>query len=120
MKVTVSKKMTFDSAHHLVGYKGKCARPHGHSWDIEVGVSGPVRSDTNMVVDFKDLGLILKKQIVDRLDHTDLNDFFIAPTAENITSWAFTLLSPLVRDLEVELEFVRIWESPDSCCEVRG
>lgn len=122
MKVTVSKKVSFEAAHHLPGYDGACADVHGHRWEFEIGVSGSVNKDTGMVVDFKKLKDLLQRNLLNRLDHKDLNDRFEMPTAENITTWAFTLLRPIIEhaNSEIKLEWIKVWESPDSCCEVRG
>ena len=61
-------------AHALKGYDGKCAQIHGHSYELSVTVIGEPNSDrTNpklgMVMDFGDLKAIVKKQVIDRLDH---------------------------------------------------
>ncbi|HEX3048027.1 MAG TPA: 6-carboxytetrahydropterin synthase, partial [Bacillota bacterium] len=34
------KQFTFDSAHYLPGYDGKCKNMHGHTWRVEVGIKG--------------------------------------------------------------------------------
>ena len=39
----ITKTFRFESAHHLPGHSGKCARPHGHSYRLEVAVRGPIR-----------------------------------------------------------------------------
>lgn len=74
----VGRVYTFHAAHHLPGHKGKCARPHGHSYKVEVEVDGQMRfeegaSDDRMVIDFDDLDAIVEP-IIDLLDHTDLNE----------------------------------------------
>ena len=106
---------TFDAAHKLVGYEGKCARLHGHTWKAEVFVTGEKLDDTGMLVDFS----ILKdrlKQITGILDHSFLNDFkeIGNPTSENLARYIFNNLKILEG---IKLEKVRIWESPSSWCE---
>ena len=106
---------TFDAAHKLVGYEGKCARLHGHSWKVEVFVTGGESDEIGMVVDFGILRERLK-EITEKLDHNFLNDFkeIGNPTSENIVKYIF-------RNLKlpegVRLEKVRVWESPSSWCE---
>jgi 6-pyruvoyltetrahydropterin/6-carboxytetrahydropterin synthase len=56
------------AAHHLPGYPGDCARPHGHNWCLEAEV-GAETLHADMVVDFA-----LVKGVFKALDHTDLND----------------------------------------------
>jgi 6-pyruvoyltetrahydropterin/6-carboxytetrahydropterin synthase len=63
---------SFDSAHFLAGYEGKCANIHGHRWRVEIEVQAEelVASGQldGMVVDFGDLKKDLKSA-VDHLDH---------------------------------------------------
>ena len=106
----------FDAAHKLDGYKGKCARLHGHTWKVEVFVIGEKLDEVGMVVDFE----VLKgkvKEITEKLDHTFLNDFkeIGNPTSENIARYIFKNLKGLPKN--VKLEKVRVWESPSSWCE---
>lgn len=119
-KIIVSKTVYFDAAHHLPGYDGPCKRIHGHTWKVRVGISGPVDSKTGMVLDFKDLKKMLEEEVVDRFDHQDLNTFFPNPTAENIARAIFEgIKNDWMPGWRGELEWVKVWESPDSCCEVR-
>ena len=72
--VRISKEFTFDMAHALLGYDGQCKNIHGHSYTLVVTVIGSPMHDVNspkngMLIDFKDLKNIIKKQIIDRFDH---------------------------------------------------
>ena len=105
----------FDAAHELVGYKGECAKLHGHTWKVEVFVVGEKLNKIGLLEDFK----VLKKklrEITDRFDHTLLNDFkeLGNPTSENISRYIFEKLKGL---LDLKLEKVRVWEGPSSWCE---
>lgn len=40
---TIGKTFTFEAAHHLEHHRGKCRRPHGHSYKLEVMVTGAVK-----------------------------------------------------------------------------
>ncbi|WP_299833882.1 6-carboxytetrahydropterin synthase [uncultured Tenacibaculum sp.] len=75
--IRVTKKFTFETAHALYGYDGKCKNIHGHSYKLFVTVIGEPISDTNnpkygMVIDFGDLKKIVNKEIVDEFDHATL------------------------------------------------
>ena len=114
----VSKRISFDAAHYLPGYPGKCKNVHGHHWVIEVSVEGPIEVKSGMVVDFTHLGLFLKL-VEGLLDHTLVNDTIENPTAENIAEWVRRLFlehQPSNKDLsEVVLVEVKVWETEDSC-----
>jgi len=106
----------FDAAHKLIGYEGKCAELHGHTWKVEVFVVGKKLNDVGILVDFNILKEKLNK-IIERLDHKLLNDLkeIGNPTCENISKYIFENLKNLPK--HVELEKVRIWEGEKSWCE---
>jgi len=114
MRVTVCKIFRFDSAHFLPNYEGKCRNLHGHSWTLEISVSGGVNPDTGMVIDFVVLKDIVNRLVVDKLDHTLLNDLVTNPTCENLLEWIW---NQLVVD-KIPFEKIRLWETPDSWAEV--
>lgn len=73
-KIRITKEFHFEMAHALHGYDGKCKNIHGHSYQLDVTVIGsPIKIDSNpklgMVMDFGDLKTIVKKNIIDVLDH---------------------------------------------------
>ena len=73
-KIRVTKEFKFETAHALKGYDGLCKHIHGHSYVLLVTVIGEPIQDPNspklgMVVDFGDLKRIVKKEIVDKMDH---------------------------------------------------
>ena len=47
IKMKLKTEGYFDAAHHLVGYKGKCANVHGHRWKVVVWVDGSFLSTNN-------------------------------------------------------------------------
>lgn len=51
----------FDAAHFLRGYTGKCAKVHGHTWQVEIRVQGEKLNECGMLVDFAFLKEKLKK-----------------------------------------------------------
>lgn len=90
-QITVVKEFLFDSAHYLPDYDGDCCHLHGHTYKLEVGVTGPVKPNTGMVVDFKQLKTIVKL-ITDKLDHSLLNDLdMVLPKVEGDKIDASTL-----------------------------
>ncbi|MBV7441144.1 6-carboxytetrahydropterin synthase [Weeksellaceae bacterium TAE3-ERU29] len=76
-KIRITKIFTFETAHALFGYDGKCKNVHGHSYKLYVTLRGTPICDKNseklgMVIDFGDLKEIVKREIVDPLDHAVL------------------------------------------------
>lgn len=126
-KVYVTKRASFEAAHHLNNYDGKCSRVHGHSYKLEVTVSGYINPDEisdidfateAMVCDFTRLKNIIKK-VTDVYDHSDLNYYFDQPTAEVMCVRIYEELKELV-DSDCTIECVKLWETEDSYAEYRG
>jgi 6-pyruvoyltetrahydropterin/6-carboxytetrahydropterin synthase len=84
VKVELTRKYRFAAAHHLprAPQGHKCRRLHGHSYEIEVAVSGTVDPDTGWLLDFGDLDRVVRPVIAE-LDHRNLNE---VPGLENATS----------------------------------
>ncbi|MEK3785634.1 6-carboxytetrahydropterin synthase QueD [Paenibacillus sp. FSL K6-1230] len=126
-RVLVSKEFTFDAAHHLHAYEGKCKNLHGHTYKVVFGVSG-YPNEVGLTIDFGDIKSIWQEYINDYLDHRYLNETLppMNTTAENMVVWMFeqmetALTSPEYRDRVRggRTEFVRLYETPTSYAEVR-
>jgi 6-pyruvoyltetrahydropterin/6-carboxytetrahydropterin synthase len=98
----IFKQFTFEAAHRLPNVPAghKCARLHGHSFEVSVHVSGPVGEDTGWVIDFGDISQAFKP-IRDRLDHYYLNEIegLENPTSENLARWIWQRLKPALPGL---------------------
>lgn len=90
----ISQTFTFDAAHHLTDYYGKCERPHGHTYRLTVTLSGPLQQN-GLVCDFHLLKTVVEENVLRHLDHHDLNTLFKNPSAEHIAVWIFKKLKPL-------------------------
>lgn len=99
----VTKEFTFDSAHFLTNYYGKCERVHGHTFRLQVTVEGKVQSN-GLVVDFVVLKRIVKKHVLDKLDHHLLNDVVENPSAERVIVWIWDRLKDLHSLMAEELD----------------
>lgn len=91
--LTITKEFRFEAAHRLPFHDGKCKGLHGHSYRFFLEVRGDLFLEgpkTSMVFDYKDIGSI-GKAIVEKLDHTYLNDVlgFEDTTAEKLSMWIF-------------------------------
>jgi 6-pyruvoyltetrahydropterin/6-carboxytetrahydropterin synthase len=98
----------FDAAHSLPGYQGKCARLHGHTYQVEMVVEGDV-GENGFVIDFYQLKNILTAVLQD-LDHNCLNDILPNPTAETIAQWISERLKKDMETTSVRLFSLKLWE----------
>lgn len=93
----IFKSFTLESAHRLphVPPGHKCARVHGHSFRVELHVSGPVDATLGWVMDFADLKQAFEP-LFQQLDHRYLNDVpgLENPTSENLARWIWRELKP--------------------------
>lgn len=93
----VFRVFQIEAAHRLpnVPEGHKCARMHGHSFRIEVHVSGEVGDASGWVMDFADLRRAFQP-LFDQLDHRCLNDIegLENPTSENLARWIWARLHP--------------------------
>jgi len=119
--ITLTKKYGFEACHNLPHYDGACHNLHGHSYHLDVTVTGKVIADENhpkcgMIIDFKDLKAIVKKTVVDKYDHSYLNDYFENPTAEIMVE---KISLDIVAELpdNVSLVSVKLWETETSYAE---
>ncbi|HLG25340.1 MAG TPA: 6-carboxytetrahydropterin synthase QueD, partial [Candidatus Gracilibacteria bacterium] len=99
----VTKEFSFDSAHFLTNYYGKCERMHGHTYRLSVTLEGAVQSN-GLVIDFVVLKRIVKKRVLDALDHCLLNDVLENPSAERIAVWIWGRLKNLQELLKEEMD----------------
>ena len=123
-RVLVSKEFTFDAAHHLHNYEGKCKNLHGHTYRAVLGISG-FTDARGLMIDFGDIKEIWKQKIEIFLDHRYLNETLppMNTTAENIVVWIYEKLSEHLlgeqRYHGARIEFIRLYETPTSYAEAR-
>lgn len=128
------RRFTFDAAHRLPEHEGKCSRPHGHTYILEIEFIGNIKnapgSDRGMVVDFAVLKQLVNDLIISKVDHQDLNKVvpveFLSPgvdaesrnvtTAENL---CVIFAERLIRFMPegANIERLRLYETPDSWAE---
>ncbi len=122
-RVAVYRKEHFNAAHRLYNPNwdeatnarvfGKCSNPHyhGHNYELVVKVTGVPDVETGYVVDLKVLSDLIRRAVLERFDHKNLNldtqEFKdLNPTAENIVQVIYGLLRPHIsseQDLEIML-----------------
>lgn len=111
----IAKEFTFDSAHFLKDYHGKCEHMHGHTYRMRVTVEGPVQKN-GLVMDYLDIKKIVNEKVVDKLDHSNINDILEYSSSENICIWAWEQLKA---DLPQLVE-IRLWETATSFATYDG
>ncbi len=132
MRTAIIRKEHFNSAHRLNNPNwseeknrevfGKCNNPnfHGHNYQLEVRVAGDVDPETGYVMDVKVLKDIIRKNVLERYDHKNLNldvsDFKnLNPTVENIAQVVYThILKDLPEGLELK---IRLYETERNIAE---
>ena len=125
-KVAVYRVEHFNAAHRLhvpewsdavnARVFGKCNNPnyHGHNYELVVKVIGDPDPHTGYVMDMKHLSDLIKKHVIDKFDHKNLNldteEFsLLNPTAENIAIVIHNILRAHI-DTRLDLQ-VRLYET---------
>lgn len=144
-KISVTKRFTFESCHCLdnpnwdreknIKIFGKCSKykedgfieEHGHSYKMEVTVAGEPDSETGFLINFVNLKDIVKSDIIEKLDHRNLNNVIPVEyhpiTVENMLKWIVED-TPLYNDIYVASDkrasiiSIKIWETEDSFAEI--
>ena len=115
----IFKVFRIEAAHRLpnVPPGHKCARLHGHSFAVELSVSGEPGADTGWVMDFADVKRAFQP-LYDQLDHHYLNDIagLENPTSEQLAIWIWQRLKPALP----QLSCVTVHETCTSGCRYTG
>jgi len=134
-QVTVTRRMRFNAAHRVhnpalsdaenSAIFGKCNNPnwHGHNYTLDVSVEGGVDAGTGYVCDLSKLKDIVEREIIDRVDHKNLNldvAFMegVIPTSENIVLAFWKILESKVRP--GRLTRLVLWETENNYVEYTG
>lgn len=95
MKMELRKTFQFEAAHLLphLPAEHKCRRLHGHSFRVEIVVSGPVDPKLGWVMDYAEISEAFKP-LWEQLDHRYLNEIpgLENPTSENVAGWIWERL----------------------------
>jgi len=124
--IYITRRLEFCASHRLFNPDfsdekneltfGLCNNPngHGHNYVLEVTVKGEVDPETGMVLDLKALKKLINEEIINKVDHKNLNvdvDFLkgVIPTAENIAIHIWNILKLKIES--GELHEVKLFES---------
>ncbi|MFP4481957.1 MAG: 6-carboxytetrahydropterin synthase QueD [Thermovirgaceae bacterium] len=109
----LKKEFTFDAAHKLEQYHGKCEALHGHTYRLEITLEGMPGAE-GMVMDFLALKDLVKTHALSYLDHAYLNDVISQPTAERIALWIWNQIDGRISHENCSLYSVQVWETATS------
>jgi 6-pyruvoyltetrahydropterin/6-carboxytetrahydropterin synthase len=106
---------------------GKCSNPnwHGHNYVLYVTVKGEINPETGFVINIKTLSEIIKRRIIDKIDHKNLNlevDFLKGKivSTENMALAFWEELETPVRKMGAQLHSVKIVETENNFVEYFG
>lgn len=106
---------------------GKCANKnwHGHNFNIYVTVKGTPNPDTGFVINLKDLSAIIKKEVVERFDHKNLNLDVpemkdVLASTENLVAVIWELIEEPIRKAGGILAKIRLEETENNFVEYYG
>lgn len=133
--IYVTRREIFSASHRIYNpelsddenYRlyGKCSNPngHGHNYVIEVTVSGEINPNTGYLIDLKELKKIIRENVIEKLDHKNLNldvDFLKdkIPTAENILIGIWEQLKNKIPN--AKLYSIKLYETENNYVEYRG
>jgi 6-pyruvoyltetrahydropterin/6-carboxytetrahydropterin synthase len=134
--IRITRRESFNAAHRLYNPKwsaeenykvfGPCSRLHGHNWTLYVTVAGEVNEDTGFVMDLKKLKDLVRRVVIDKVDHTYLNedvDFLHGklPSTEIFANEIWKQLEPiLLRKYGVQLFEVKLHETENHYAQYFG
>jgi 6-pyruvoyltetrahydropterin/6-carboxytetrahydropterin synthase len=133
----VTRRETFNAAHKVYNPDwddaknlevfGGCANPnwHGHNYVLYVTVKGEMSKETGFVIDLKKLSQLIRKEIIDKVDHKNFNldvPFLkdIMTSTENITKAFWDKLEKPVSDLGCKLHSLKLQETENNYVEYFG
>ncbi len=133
--IYITRRETFSAAHRLFRPElsdeenakifGKCSNPnwHGHNYTLEVTVAGEVDEHTGFVLDLKLLKEIIRENVIEHVDHKNLNTDTIfmkglIPTSENICIAIWKQLEDKIPN--GKLYSIKLYETENNYFEYRG
>jgi 6-pyruvoyltetrahydropterin/6-carboxytetrahydropterin synthase len=137
--IYISRQEHFNAAHKLYNSNwseeknkevfGPCANAnwHGHNFEIIVTVKGNPDPDTGFVVDLKQLSTLIRKEIISKVDHKNINmdvDFMKGKMAstEILTIEFWKILEPKLSTITSvgKLHSIKLYETPRNFVEYFG
>ena len=123
--VYATRRFTFSAAHRYWRPEwspeenrrafGRLTQVHGHNYTLEITIRGAVDERTGMLMDLGELKQVVGEAVIQRFDHSDLNEDPLfsggaVPTTENLALGIWELLAPKLGG--DRLWRIRLWEDP--------
>lgn len=135
-RVRVTRRLHFSAAHRLARDDwepernrrvfGLCSSPnwHGHNYELDVTVEGEIDPETGYVMDLKALRDVVEREVIEDLDHRNLNLDVpwlegVCPTTENLVVAIWERIAPALPE-GVRLARLVLWETPRNYVEYTG
>ena len=135
--IYITRRERFNSAHKLFREDwteeknkevfGKCSNHnwHGHNYILYVTVKGIPNPDTGFVINLKTLSKIINKEIIDQLDHRNMNldvPFLngVIPSTENVVIKIWDRIFKPISDAGGELAKIKLFETENNFVEYFG
>ena len=135
--IFITRRERFNSAHRLFRPEysdekntevfGKCSNPnwHGHNYTLYVTVKGNINPDTGFLVNLKDLSTLIEEQVIEKLDHRNINlevDFMTGKLAstENLAIGIWNELNKPILLMGATLHSVKVCETENNFVEYFG
>jgi len=138
-KVSLTKIFTFDTAHALENYPGKCRHIHGHTYRLYVTVTGDIRNEKGhpydgIIIDFTELKKWVNDAVIQKFDHALLlregsalaamsfpewDSIYLTgyqPSCENMLLDILHKLKASIPD-HIEIKKIKLYETPTSYAE---
>ena len=135
--LTITKEFAFEAAHLLENHPSKCKNLHGHSYRLLVTVTKK-ELDNNMIIDFADLKKVVNEELIDKIDHSFIYNtntdkeyvkeiatalakyglkmfaFNTRSTCEEMSKVFFEMLQEKLKEINIELVSIELYEGPGS------
>lgn len=134
--IYITRKEHFNAAHKLYNTAwdeaqnetvfGKCANKnwHGHNYELYVTVKGKINPDTGFVVNLKELSGLIRRDVVEVLDHKNLNvdvpGMPALPSTENVAIFIWQILAAKISAMGAALHCIKLYETENNYVEYFG
>jgi 6-pyruvoyltetrahydropterin/6-carboxytetrahydropterin synthase len=133
----ITRKFHFSASHRVFNpalsdeenkkIYGKCSNPngHGHNYEMLVTVAGDTDPGTGFVMDLTELKHLVETEIIDKVDHRNLNvdvNFMqgVMPTTENVAQKFWELIEGKINNSHRKLYSIKLQETVNNSVEYRG